>query len=193
MNAAQLRAKLDSGLVSCQILLGRAKLLDQRSSDSAAYNDSRYLPFYYHLGAATCPSVVCQIGSRLGLVGACFLQGCKGVREWRVWDVPEEGRPASGFVEPNLRGFGAAEVHAGGWPAAWEGLADVALLTGHYGAARTAECLAFLWERLRPEGLLAADYIEDDDVGQVFRQFARVKNREAEVFRTRYGVGILTR
>ncbi len=46
------------------------------------------------------------------------------------------------------------------------------------------------WKRLSGEGLLVADYIGK---GDSFKRFCELKNRECELFDTRYGVGIAVR
>lgn len=195
MNRERMNIKLESYLVDSDILLGTCKLLDSESRSSPAFKDRKYLPFYYHLGTQTAPKRVVQFGSKLGLIGACFMQGCKTVEHWLAVDPPEP-KPAHPVIQSNLSKFCKGEVAAlelGGFLLSTERDIDLGLVTEKFPKDKFVEHLEFLWEHLRPEGLLVADYIDDDAVRESFEGFCRVKNREPDVYKTRYGVGILTR
>jgi hypothetical protein len=203
MNAHILRVKFQNSYIPSFSLLAQAKMLDAASRDTPAFNDTRYFPFYYHLGVELGylgdlplrPKRVCQIGSKLGLIGACFMKGCDSVEEWSAMESYDEYPPAS-LIRSNLRLNGKAKVDfmmlnetlmKQEWPM------DLAMLTEKYESDKVSEYLEFFWKRLSPEGLLVVDYIEDDAVREPFKSFCRVKNREPEVFDTRYGVGIIKR
>jgi predicted O-methyltransferase YrrM len=199
MNAEYLQSKLDNHFISSSVLLGKCKLIDSTSQEAPAFSDPRYFPFYYYLGTQVSPKSVLQIGAKLGLIGACFNQGCKTVEKWLAMDA-YEGRPPANIIESNLKMFGKAKV---GFMLLNNSLLDMnsnldysidlGLLTEKYDKEKTRKYMEFLWRHLKPEGLLVVDYIHDDTVRSSFDDFSRVKNREPVVFNTRYGVGIVTR
>lgn len=199
MNAAHISAKLDACLIESRILLGTAKLLDSASKDSPAFNDPRYFPFYYHLGKHVEVKRVAQIGPVLGLPGACFLQGRRGVEEWYAMLPSGSTQPAT-IIVANLKRYMSGLVNVYCVPAASldndskpDRPYDLALLTEKFEPEVTAKYLNYLWNGLSSEGLLVVDYIHDDAVKGTFDDFCRVKNRKPDVFKTRYGVGVLTR
>lgn len=193
-----LQHKLDYNLIETSILLGAVKLLDSSSKDTPAFNDLRYFPFYYHLGTQIKPKIIYQIGAKLGLIGACFMQGCKTVEEWHSMENFTELTLPASIIESNLKKFssGKVEFHGFNDNSLTQGIVDcidLGLLTEKYSKEKTKLYLEFFWKYLNPEGLLVVDYIDDDDVNESFHDFCRVKNREPHVFKTRYGIGIITR
>jgi hypothetical protein len=201
MDAVYLNEKLDRGFLDSNHLLGSLKFLDVSSKDTPAFGDPRYFPFYYYLGTQTTPKSVVQIGAKLGLIGACFMQGCKTVEDWLAMDSYDIKPPAS-IITSNLKRFGQTEGKYGFMLLNDSMLEmnnnpdyriDMGLLTEKYNAEKTSRYLEFLWRYLNPEGLLVVDYIQEADVKDSFKAFCRVKNREPEVFETRYGVGVITR
>lgn len=207
MNAEYLSSRLDNPTISSDILLAQVKLLDSSSRESPAFNDPRYLPFYYHLGQATSPKKVEQIGPKLGLIAACFLQGCPTVEDWSSMDTMLDGkRPPMSIINSNIKKFFKGKLNSehqtfcfGVHPnnllieTGVDYTFDMGLLTDQYSPEHTQIMLDYFWKHLNPSGLLVVDYIHDEAVGEVFRTFCRVKNREPLVFSTRYGVGIVTR
>jgi predicted O-methyltransferase YrrM len=190
MDAELIRKQLEIGLITSDILLSGTKLIDESSRNAGDYKDSQYFPFYYHLGKQLKPKSVCQIGTKLGLIGACFLRSCKTVDNWLAMD--DDRNFTSNIIESNLK------LNTRSESIEYIGLLDIQLLvyeefdlgflTENFGEERYLEHLSFLWDYLAPEGLLVADYITEHDV---FHEFCRVKNREPTIFDTRYGVGIV--
>jgi hypothetical protein len=201
MDSSLLNEKLGSNLLSSSVLLGQAKMLDLSSRESPAFNDPRYFPFYYHLGSQVSPKVVCQIGCKLGLIGACFLQSCRSTEEWLAMDAMVDNvKPPASIITSNLSLFGKAKVNfmlLNDSMLKMDGVKGfvfgMGLLTEKYSPEKTQLYLDFLWKYLSSEGLLVVDYIQDDAVKGVFLDFCRVKNREPLLFDTRYGVGIVNR
>ncbi len=198
-----LSQNLNKCCISSNIIIGSLKFLGSSTPETPTFNDPRYFPFYYHLGKEfDKPIQVYQIGSKLGLIGACFIQGCDHPVKWKAMEENLEGliHPCS-IINSNLRKFtkdgGSTEMFCFYKNALTTILADqnldAAFLTEKYDAERTQIYLEYLWNRLRPEGLLVVDYIEDDVIKESFSGFCRVKNREPFVFKTRYGVGIIVR
>ena len=197
-----LSSKLDKPTISTDILLGRVKLLDSSSRDTAAFNDNRYLPFYYHLGKEIDQSVkVIQIGAKLGLIGACFMQGCKHAVDW--WAIEEEVLETSipkNIIKSNLKMFcqGQSDLFV-----PWNSMDislmsievnyEIAFLSESYNSELMKKYLEILWDHLISGGLLVVDYIQNEANMEIFKGFCRVKNREPHILDTRYGVGILIR
>lgn len=193
MDAEIVREQLELGLMSPQNLLAGTKLLEESSRNAGDYQDFNYLPFYYHLGKQLTPKFVFQIGSKLGLIGCCFLKGCKTVESWYVLDENKDA--PKNIIASNLRSYSPISkgIFAGediDFVLTKSGRIDLGLLTENFGTERNLKYLNFLWKHLVPEGLLVVDYINSDDV---FHEFCRVNNREPVIFNTRYGVGIIQR
>lgn len=190
MDHVELNRKLNLAAIGTNVLLSNVKLLDFKSSETAAFRDSRYFPFYYHLGSQVSPECVLQIGPKLGLPAACFLQKCKTVDSWTI--IEEPNLPKS-MISANIKKFLEKPV--------WfydinetEMLEnyDLALLTEEYDHDLHVSHLNRLWDWLKPGGLLVVDYINTNEVVKgSFNDFCRVKNREPIVFSTRYGTGII--
>lgn len=187
----QLQRKLDAALLDSDFLLSGCKLLDVSSRETPEFKDRRNFPFYYYLGTQIAPKRVLQIGPQLGLIGACFLQGCKTVQEWMYMVPLGSGKsPRNSNIakylgkNPSVGLFGSSLK---------EDPFDLAILSQKYEPEEFLKHLEYLWFALVSEGLLVVDYIDEDDLKPVFERFCRGKNREAKLFNTRYGVGILTR
>lgn len=179
LDTVSLNRKLDNAYISSDQLLWSVKLANNSSKSTAAFQDYRYLPFYYYLGQFVSPIRVVQIGCDGGLSGVAFLQSCKTVQEWCLIE-------ADAISLKNLHQFCKDGVTSKA-----SGLFDLALLP-----AKSSDFMASVekaWKLLSPQGLLVVDYINVDSNNQKFHEFARVKNREAVIFSTRYGVGILER
>lgn len=200
MDADLIRRQIDQSLITTDKLLAGAKFIDESSKECGEYLDSRYFPFYYHLGKQIEPKTVCQIGSKIGLVGACFLRSCKTVESWLAMDH-ERGHVAN-ITTSNLKLNTKYKNNILPGPIGFMGLNDSMLeiestfqydlcfLSEDFGKERYLKHLNFLWKILNQKGLLVADYINSHDV---FHEFCRVKNREPIIFETRYGVGIIER
>lgn len=203
MDAELIRNQLNLGLMTTEILLSNVKLVDESSRNTGDYKDRRYLPFYYHLGKQLKSKRVYQIGAKLGLVGACFLQSCKTVEFWLAMDHDRD--LTARIIISNLKLHTKYRDDPLPGTIAYMGLNDhmlekegptnsesfdLGLLTDNFGEERYLRHLDFLWRHLSPEGLLVADYIAENNA---FHDFCRVKNREPVIFNTRYGVGIIQR
>lgn len=191
MDSVELKRKLNLSAIGTNVLLSKVKLLDLKSNQTAAFRDSKYFPFYYHLGSQVSPEHVLQVGPKLGLPAVCFLQKCKTVNSWIV--VEEQNLPRS-MIRSNIQMFinnklvkfcNDSDIMNG---------YDLALLTEEYDREQHNLYLKFLWDSLKSGGLLVVDYITNNKVIQEsFHDFCRVKNREPIIFDTRYGVGVITK
>jgi hypothetical protein len=183
--------------ISTDVLLPQVKLPNNSSKQSPAFSDPNYLPFYFRLGMESNPQVVCQIGCNLGLVGACFIKGCKTVREWISFDGKNQN---SRFVESNLKLAGCPKItikdldfSTKNFDTNVEKVADMAFLSESFDIKKTEISLDLLWNCLKPDGFLVVDYIHDTQIFASFQRFCQIKNREPVLFKTRYGIGIVIR
>ncbi len=189
MDYEKLQEDLDKSLIGPRELLSGTKVYTESSRESPAYLDRRHLPFWYHLGKQL-PDMdrVMQVGPYLGLVGTCLLQSCSVVE----WNVCSGG--AYEITKSNMRLHSPQIEVKFVSPRVCEEI-DLALFTDNFDLLHDSptELFNLLWDNLKPEGLLAVDYINSDAQGEAFREFARVKNRETVIIKTRYGVGIIER
>lgn len=191
MDQLEVKRKLDLAAIGTNALLPNVKLLDINATQTAAFLDSRYLPFYYHFATNMSPKRVIQVGPKLGLPAACFLQKCKTVEDWTVAMEPNQHLM---FVS-NIKKFYKGGIHY----QLLEDLSvhdpfDLAFLTEEYEADKHRKYMRMLWDRIKPGALLVVDYITmNESVKNSFHDFCRVENREPVKFDTRYGVGVITK
>ena len=186
MDITEVQQKLATGAMSSRVLLSRTKVFDESVRSCSIYADNRHFPFYYYLGQQIKPEKVMQVGPYLGLPAACFLQGCRSVKEWLC--VGERTR----ITESNI------QLHCKGWVVMvdWDSSffepykSDIAFLSQQFPKEDAMGHMEFLWDHLEPEGLLVVDYIT---VSSAFTDFCRVKNRDPIIFQTRHSVGIVQR
>lgn len=194
MDAAYLKSKLTHSLMRSETLLGMVKVLDRSSRETPAFNDPKYLPFYYHLGTQCTPKKVIQIGSKLGLIGACFSQGCKTIESWLVIDEHSDSPPQN-IIRSNLLMYSEAMIVYRLFDEKLfeDNSADLCLLTEKYSLAATERYMELLWDSLSSEGLLVVDYIHDEAMKKSLTEFCKVRNREPVLFDTRYGLGVVNK
>lgn len=197
MDHLELKRKLDLSAIGTNVLLSNVKLLDLNSVQTAAFRDARYFPFYYHLGSQVSPQRVVQVGPKLGLPAACFVQKCKTVESWTIIDEANLPRAMiSANIEKFLKknkSFTLVWFYSTNDTSMLENY-DLALLTEEYEKEQHTAYMKKLWDWLKPGGLLVVDYITmNETVRGSFHDFCRVKNREPVIFDTRYGTGIITK
>ena len=206
-NPDLIKEKLAKGLVRSSQLLATSRFLQADARESQEYQDPTYFPFYFYLGQQLQSEHILQVGSRLGLVGACFLQGCRTVEDWLSIDVPiNEHKHLAGVVKGNLQRHCGGLVNAMYMDASAETLtkgialnnpgnysADTVFVSERFDPGVFKIALDLGWLCLKSGGILIADYINSDELSPVFASFCRVKNRESLKFDTRYGVGIVRR
>jgi len=208
MDHLLLKEKLDSKIISPQILLSNVKFLNERAKETAEFTDPNNLPFYYHMGKQLQVGEVLQIGvtGSSMYIAPCFLQSCKSVHNWFVMAEGLTGWQA-GFVRSNIKSHmmneGDAPILVGtleDWEIKLRRFKwDMVIVSSMCVKDRFTKYLEYAWDNLKEEGLLVADYISESipapspDLHGAFLKFCRVKNREPVIYETRHGVGILTR
>lgn len=182
LDVLRLKQQMETGRVTARQLLKHLKV---GSVPGTVYDDDHHFPFYYYLGQQLKPEKVLQIGPYLGVPAGCFMQSCETVKEW--WAISERNT----YVVDNLRRYCRK---GSGTVVSWdlerlEGYeADVVMISEFFKAETYLEYLRYLWDCLKPEGYLVADYIS---TSCAFRDFCRMVDKTPSAFGTRYSAGIL--
>ncbi len=192
-----LEEKLDKGL-SSRVFLDKMRLLDEDSRLTAAYNDPRYIPFYYFLGTFIKPKKMIEIGFRLGLSSGNFLKSCKTVERFvgfqektKEYYSPRLGRAN---VKDNYKkkldiyigsvyDFELDKLLSGSW--------DLVIINEEVGYDKYKEYLEFAWAKLGLDGLIVMEYVNNKVAGEAYEDFCKGKNRDKSVVNTRYGTGLI--
>lgn len=204
-SADKLHSDLAKQIISSKTLLSPFRVINESSRRTGAYQDSRYIPFYFYLGRLVEPKSMVQIGLGLGLSCSCFLKGCKTVEDLLAFQKNEEfysPRLAIKNVKDNYKN--KFEVYTSKFKdkilidpvfvddKLFENI-DLAILDDqkmNYDQYRN--WLTILWDRLNVDGLLVMDFINSNkSAGAAFKDFSKIANREPFVFKTRYGTGIV--
>jgi hypothetical protein len=196
-----LEEKLDKQLTS-RVFLDRMRVLDEDSRKSAAYNDPKYIPFYYWLGSMIQPNSLVELGFRLGLFSANFLRGCKSVEKFLGYQekTAEFYSPKLGRANVKDHYKGPADIYVGSInDEAFEKLLGAtkwqcAIINEEVGYDRHREFLDVLWSKLDVDALIVMDYVNrHKPATEAYMDFCRIKNREPVTINTRYGVGLIKR
>ena len=202
MKLSELESKvsedLNNALVSSKVLLQKFRLISETSRLAGSYADPRYTPFYYHLGKYVTPQKLLCVGFRLGMLPGCLLKSCESVTKFLSVQ-----RKTDTFYSPRLGIKNVRDVYKGEFDyQLWENTESVAPFDNdrwdltivdddfEYDQCRTV--LDKIWDRTNANGLIVVDYLESRN-GNAFRDFARIHNREAVEFKTRYRTGIVQR
>lgn len=194
-----LEEKLDKNLPS-KVFLDRMRVIDEDSRLTAAYNDPKYVPFYYWLGTLIQPKSLIEIGFRLGLFSATFLRACKTVERVLVFQEKTDT-----FYSPNLGKSNVRDHYKGKFDAHVGLINDadfetklsqtqwgLAIVNEEVGYDKHREYLDALWSNLHLDGFIVMDYVtRHKPAGEAYFDFCKAKNRNPITITTRYGVGII--
>jgi len=197
----QLEEKLDKQITS-RVFLDRMRVLDEESRKSAAYNDPKYVPFYYWLGTFIQPKSLVELGFRLGLFSGNFLRGCKTVERFLGYQekTAEYYSPKLGKSNVKDHFKGQLDIYHGSVnDEAFEKLINkdkwgCAIVNEEVGYDRHREFLDVLWSKLDADALIVMDYVNrHKPATEAYMDFCRIKSREPVIIHTRYGVGLIKR
>jgi predicted O-methyltransferase YrrM len=194
-----LEEKLDKNL-SPRVFLDSMRVIDEESRKTAAYNDPRYIPFYYWLGEAVKPKSVIEIGFRLGLCSGNFFRGCKTAEKFFAFQEisTEYYSPRIGRRNVKDHFKGKFDIHVGFLTDdrvdmilsvnVW----DLAIINEEVGYDKHRSYLEVIWSKLNTDGLIIMDYVSrHKPAKEAFLDFCKYVNREPVVVNTRYGIGII--
>jgi len=184
--------KFENKNISTNTIIPNIKIINNSSKDSPAFTDPRYLPFYYRLGCEVAPKNVLQIGSNMGLIGACFLKGCNTVENWTCIDVNNFYTNITKsnllkkyylifenfFIENDINKINLNKKY------------DFSFLTENLDHI-FHDCLTYLWDNTKSNGVIVVDYIFEKNIDKIFKNFCEIKNLNPFLFNTRYGTGVL--
>lgn len=193
--------KLKSQIISPRILLDKLRLIDEDSRKSSQYQDHNYLPFYYYLSRFIFPKNIVHIGLDLALPSCCFLQGSKSA------DFIFGFQKASNiFYSPRLAFSNIKLVKGKKFKLDYhygnvndveflqkiqKGF-DLCMITEVFSNDQINEFLEIAWEYLNVDGFIVLDHITSNkNLGDIFKNFSKSKNKVFFEFETRYGVGIV--
>lgn len=194
-----LHEKLNSHLTP-KNLLPRVRFIDLSSQDTAAFNDSRYLPFYYHIGCVLTSKKIVEVGFGIGLVASSFLSGCKNTETYLGFQ-----ERTSEFYSPRIGRANVREIYKGNLDICVGSIEDfnskvcseqwhVGIISEKMDPIKMRGYLESIWKNLSYEGLLIVDYIDmDEAVKQAFCDFCKNKSRSPNLYNTRYGLGLVKR
>lgn len=189
-----LKHNFENKNISTNVIIPNIKTINNLSKNSPAFTDPKYLPFYYRLGCEIKPKSVIQIGSNMGLVGACFLKGCDTVENWTCIDINNNHTNIiksnllkkyylsikNLFIIDDIKKIELKEKY------------DLAFLTENLDHI-FYDCLMYLWDNTKSNGVLVVDFIFEKNIDEIFKNFCEVKNLNPFLFNTRYGTGILVK
>lgn len=199
----KIEINLSQQLIGARTLLGRMRVIEEKSRKTFAYNDDGYTPFYYHLGKYISPKYVLKIGFHLGLLSGCFFKSCRTVETFLGFQEAENDE----YVSPriglaNLRDFKPfpqfVHVHTGNFTDKkfidllnknkW----DFVIFNEEVNYDKIRLHLDLVWTNISDGGLLVVDYVNSHKpTGSVYKDFCKINNRTPVVVNTRYGVGMI--
>jgi hypothetical protein len=193
-------AELNKGIVTPRILLDRLRVPDESCRKSSEYQDSRYVPFFYHLGKFISPTSLFQLGVGLGFPICSLLQSCKSVEKiflfqpsskeffsprLTISNIKDHFKGDLGYSYGNFTDVEFAEnFDKGNWDFAFVNV--IATLDSY------RNYLDLVWQRMPVGGIIAVDYLSSYQESQdAFSTFCKVVNREPVIFNTRNGTGLI--
>lgn len=200
--ADDVSSKMAKGFISPRTLLARMSVVDSPSRTATVYQDSNYLPFYFHLGRALAPKDVLCVGLETGIQLGCLLKGCPAPRS-ATCVQPSDGSFYSPRVAlSNIRfatskGF-PVSVHVGSaGDAAMDGTRTkrfgLCMIVSHLPVDSLMDTMDFCWSVVGEGGLLVVDMLDEGRTGVVFSDFCRARSLPHRTLKTRYGTGIAGR
>ena len=196
-----LKIHIDTALkkeaVSSRTLLGRLAISNESVRKSSWYQDPLFIPFYYHLGKYVKPKNLIEIGFGSGFLSSCFLTSCKSVENFLAFENDSEPyslRLAKLNVKRNYKGIFNFYYGKVMDIAFIDSLFSCELALVHYESSLDdmRNCLDLLWENLKPNGLIAVDYLSKHEPAQeAFDTFCKIANRKPVFYDTRYKMGIV--
>lgn len=192
-----LAQKIYKSNLSTRHILSQARLIDEKSRNSPAFDDPRYLPVYYKIGQELQPRKVLEIGFELGLKAACLLLGSQQTESYVGFQNQPEEFYASRLGKSNVKAVynKSLDVIVGDLTDLETNIKtksfDMAIL-GDRNLSDIRPWLSLIWDQVENEGLIIVDYIEEKRRSE-FLLFCNTKNREPFLLETRYGLAILKR
>lgn len=198
----KIEKRLNKGILSGRLLLSKMRMIDEASRLSPPYTDPKYIPFYHYLAQEITPVNVIEIGFRLGLCSGTFLNSCKSVKRFLALQEETKIFYSPRIAKHNIRDHfkGQLDVHVGSVTddqflamvqgAKW----DLAFINEEKSYDSHISYLEILWDNMSLDGTILVEYVNYHDyVKKAYFDFCKRNNREPCIFKTRYGVGVITK
>lgn len=186
--------------VSPKIFMSRFRVISEASRQTSAYEDPRYIPFYYHLGKYVKPKNMMEIGFRLGLLTATFLKSCKETSYVLAFQPRIDEFYSFKLGETNVRDSykGELETYYGDFydkeleKKIDKRKFDLVIINDETKYDMQLAYLESMWSKMNLGGFIVVEYYNFHKPSKdALDTFCKVKNREIIMFSTRYGAGII--
>jgi hypothetical protein len=187
-------------VIPSEIILSKFKLLDVNSAKSFTYNDPTYYPFFYYLGREIKPKNVLEIGLSLGLSTGSFFTSCKSVENFLAFQTYKDDDLSYKVGVKNVRkkfkknfkfflgNFSDDEFLNLMKDNVW----DLILFNEELSYDQYMARLDRLWQNLALDGMLILDKINYlKSAKTAYCDFCKIKNRDAEIFKSKFGSGLI--
>lgn len=196
-----LKEDFEKQLMCSRILLDSFRLSDESSRKTGAYQDPRYLPFYYYLAKHVNSKSLVEIGFRLGLASGCFFKRCKTVEHFLAFQEKDHELYSPRLAHANIRDVYKGEFNTYVGKVLDENFRemlsrrtwDLFFINENVSHDLHKSYLDLAWKHLSHDGLLVVDYVNPSNksVYDSFTSFCRIQNRTPAFYNTRYGIGII--
>jgi hypothetical protein len=198
----ELTSRIQKANFPPRLLISKFRFLDEQSKYSTSCLDPYYLPFYYHLGTVSPGNSLLEFGFGLGLNAACYLLGSPDTSNYLSIQEPTDeyystrlgiGNIKQAWKKPFHVHFGmyydedfVSKINERKW--------NICLISDRRSYDTHMSWLNMAWDALEEGGLIFMDYINSSDlVKRAYTDFCIIKQREQQVFPTRYNVGMIMR
>ena len=197
----EINVMLERQIITGRSLLDRFCVIDESSRKSAAYIDSRYAPFYYHLGKCIKPKTMLEIGFDLGLLSASFLTSCSSVEEFFGFKETARGEFFSNKLGiknikkscKNKKLFYHGNMFDDEFDKTIKSKKwDLILINEEKDYDKSLQYLETAWESLNENGFIIVEYLNHHKPSkEAVYDFCENKELKIIEFKTRYGTGII--
>jgi len=188
MNFKSLEDDLNKELVSTKSILAGFLFNSTGATQSPAYSDNCYIPFYYHLSKYVKPKNFLKIGFTLGLLSGAFLRGSDSVESF-VGVYEQYSR----LGKKNIQSVYKKDfVLTSDWNVVKNKKWDLVIFDKLLPYDECRKVLDVIWSQLNLDGILVYERCLSED-NRAFVDFCKIHDRELKILKTRYGSGIVVR
>lgn len=191
--------KMETSALTPRVLQSRFKLWVDRPV--ALFNDSTYMPFYYHLGKCLGDTKsLIEFGFDLGLPSGCFLEACPQVEHFLAFRKKNNYFYSKRLGVSNIHNIWKRKFEL------WNGVEtdpefikcilmrkwDCVIISDDKQQDKTYRAyLDLVWNQVNEGGLVVVDYLGTPEVMEVYMSFCKLQSMEPFFIQTVRGTGIL--
>jgi len=158
------------------------------------FTDPKNFPFFYHLGKVSGAKSLAHIDVDLGLEDVCFIQGSKQFDRWMGYASTIYETKSAKLTWSNVGKF-CKNIDRCTELKDFDKFIlkkyDAIILSN---PAHIEPFRDIIWENLSRDGILIINKLNDNKKGfSMLEDFSKSVNRKPEIFKTRYGTGIIER